>query len=236
MNKTLIVTGASRGIGFAILKKFASQGWNIAFCSKNQESLSKAKVALGTEFPHVKILAEVCDMSIQEEVLRFGQNCIESFEAITVLVNNAGLYTPGTISNKSYEDDLEGLMKTNLYSAYWLGKVIIPEMQKMKHGHIFNISSIAGLEAYPNGGSYAITKFALQGYTRTLREELKQEQIRVTGVYPGATYTDSWAGSELPKERFIQATDIAELIYTCQALSLSTVVEDIVIRPQLGDI
>jgi NADP-dependent 3-hydroxy acid dehydrogenase YdfG len=236
MTKTIVVTGASRGIGLAILKKFASEGWNIAFCSKNPESLEAAKNAIQSSNPKCTIFADVCDMSDKESVLSFGNKCIKAFETIDVLVNIAGFYTPGTISNDSYEDDLEGLMKTNLYSAYWLGKVIIPKMKRIKAGHIFTISSIAGMQAYPNGGSYAITKFALQGYIRTIREELKLDNIRVTGLYPGAVYTDSWQGTELPKSRFIASEDIADIIYSTYSLSPSAVVEDIVIRPQLGDI
>jgi NADP-dependent 3-hydroxy acid dehydrogenase YdfG len=92
------------------------------------------------------------------------------------------------------------------------------------------------MQAYPNGGSYAITKFALQGYIRTIREELKLDNIRVTGLYPGAVYTDSWQGTELSKSRFIASEDIADIIYSTYSLSPSAVVEDIVIRPQLGDI
>ena len=140
------------------------------------------------------------------------------------------------ISDEGFEDNLEELMKVNLYSAYWMGKRILPEMKKRNQGHIFNLVSIAGMQAYPNGGSYAITKFALQGYTRTLREELKKTNIKLTGVYPGATYTDSWAASDLPESRFIPTADIANIIYSSSQLSTASVIEDIVIRPQEGDI
>lgn len=236
MKKTVIVTGASRGIGFAISRKYASEGWNIAFCSKNKLSVDHAKTLIRNDYSDIKVLAMVCDMSRKEEVVQFGRTCLEEFSSIDILVNNAGIYIPGNIASADFQDDLEELMKVNLYSAYWLGKVIIPNMVGKGSGHIFNISSIAGLEAYPNGGSYAVTKFALTGYTRTIRQELKGSGVKVTGVFPGATYTDSWASSDLPESRFMKSEDIAEMIYATSQLSKSAVVEDIVLRPQLGDI
>ena len=90
--------------------------------------------------------------------------------------------------------------------------------------------------AYPQGGSYAISKFAMLGFSKCLREELKPHNIKVTAIMPGATLTDSWKGVELPEERFIPAEDIASIIYNTTLLSDRTVVEDIVIRPQLGDL
>jgi hypothetical protein len=90
--------------------------------------------------------------------------------------------------------------------------------------------------AYPQGGSYSISKYALLGFSKSLREELKSYNIKVTAVMPGATLTDSWKDSELPEERFIPAEDIASIIYNTTLLSDRTVVEDIIIRPQAGDI
>lgn len=236
MSKNIIVTGASRGIGKAILEKYASEGWNIAFNSIDTNSVQKTTEELKNKYPNIKIYSEACDMSIQKDVELFTNKVISALGHIDILVNNAGKYTPGTISEPNFEDRLEDMMKINLYSAYWIGKIIIPHMISRQNGHIFTISSIAGLQAYPNGGSYAITKFALQGYIRTLREELKSKNIKVTGVYPGATFTDSWAMSDLPAERFIKPEDIADSIYAISQLSVQTVVEDIIIRPQLGDI
>jgi hypothetical protein len=98
------------------------------------------------------------------------------------------------------------------------------------------MSSIAGLMAYPNGGAYNVSKHALTGYSKTLRDELKEFNIRVTTIYPGATLTDSWSGVDLPESRFMPPNDIAQSIWDVYQLSDRTVVEDIVLRPQLGDI
>lgn len=105
-----------------------------------------------------------------------------------------------------------------------------------KSGHIFSMGSVAGLTAYPNGGSYAVSKWAMLGMTKCLREELKPHQIKVTSILAGATYTASWEGVDLPIERFMKAEDVAESVWAAYNLSPQSVVEEIVIRPQLGDI
>jgi NADP-dependent 3-hydroxy acid dehydrogenase YdfG len=234
--KTIIVTGASRGIGKAIVEKYAQAGWQVVFCSKNEASVAKTLRELTNKYPNTHIIGKVCDMSQKTEVLEFATYCSSNYSNIQVLVNNAGVYIPGEISSGNYDDNLEELMQINLYSAYWMGKILIPYLEAKKNGYIVNISSIAGIQAYPNGGSYAVTKFALTGYTKTIREELKTKNIKVIGIYPGATYTDSWASSDLPAERFVAPQDVADIIYQSTKLSNSAVIEDIVIRPQLGDI
>jgi len=109
-------------------------------------------------------------------------------------------------------------------------------MKREKKGHIFNICSVASLKSYPNGGSYGISKYALLGFSENLREELMPDNIKVTAICPGATYTNSWAGAGLPKERFIQVEDIANTLWSAYVLSEQAVVETIVIRPLKGDL
>jgi short-subunit dehydrogenase len=109
-------------------------------------------------------------------------------------------------------------------------------MLKNKSGHIFNMSSIAALSAYHNGGSYSISKFALMGFSKNLREEMKSFNIKVTTVYPGAVYTDSWKNSGVEQERIMEADDIADMVYAASLLSPRACVEDIIIRPLKGDL
>jgi len=96
--------------------------------------------------------------------------------------------------------------------------------------------SVASLIAYPNGGSYSISKFALLGFSKVLREELKEFGIKVTSIMPGATWSNSWAGVDLPKDRLMMANDVAQVILSAIKMSDSAVIEDIVLRPQLGDL
>jgi short-subunit dehydrogenase len=128
------------------------------------------------------------------------------------------------------------MMGANLYSAYYTTRGLIASMKTRGQGHVFTLCSIASIKAYPNGGSYAISKFALLGLTKVLREELKPSGIRVTAVLPGATRTSSWDAVALPEERFMKPEDVADAVYGAYSLSPRSVVEEILIRPQLGDI
>jgi len=113
---------------------------------------------------------------------------------------------------------------------------LLPEMMAARSGHIFNMCSIASIKAYPNGGSYSLSKFALLGLSKNLREEMKQFNIKVTAIIPGAAYTDSWKTSGIHEERFMEINDVAKMVYAASQLSPQACVEEIVLRPQLGDI
>jgi len=112
----------------------------------------------------------------------------------------------------------------------------MPLIEKGPTGHVINMCSIASIQAYPAGGSYGISKFAMYGFSQNLREELKPTGIRVTSILPGATWTDSWSGSGVDPSRVMEANDIAEAVASTLRMSPGTVVEDIVLRPQLGDL
>jgi short-subunit dehydrogenase len=131
---------------------------------------------------------------------------------------------------------LEEMITTNLYSAYHLTRLFINQMMEQRSGHIFNICSIASLKAYDNGGSYSISKFALLGFSKNLREEMKPYGVKVTAVLPGATMSASWDGFNIEPNRIMEANDIAQMVYTASQLTPQAVVEDIVLRPQKGDL
>lgn len=228
-----VVTGSSRGIGRAIALKLAHDGFDLYCCSRNEESLAKLMEDIKAEVPECKLETRSCDVSEADEVKAMAASLQESARPVRVLVNNAGVFRPGNIADEE-EGCLELMLNTNLYSAYHLSRGLL---SLLKPGSdIINICSVASLKPYPGGGSYGISKYAMLGFSQNLREELKDAGIRVTAVMPGATLTDSWAGVELPEERFMPAEDVAEAVCNAIRLSPRTVVEDIVLRPQLGDI
>jgi short-subunit dehydrogenase len=235
MNKLIVVTGGTKGIGKAILEKFAANGFDVFTCSRSKDDLAVLSKTLGQKFPDCKIFTFVADLTKKAEVKEFAGQVILLNRPVDVLVNNAGYFIPGDIATEK-EGTLESMIESNLYSAYYTTREILPKIRGVKGGHIFNMCSIASIKAYPNGGSYAISKAALLGFSKCLREELKNDAIRVTSVLPGATLTASWEGSGLPEERFMKSEDVAETIYVAHALSERSVVEEILIRPQLGDI
>lgn len=231
----IVITGASRGIGKAIAAKFISGGWNAAICSLNADRINEAKEKLSALNPRAFILAEAFNAGNKSDVLAFAQKIKDNFDKVDVLINNAGIFVPGSIY-KEKDDALENTIAVNLYSAYHLTKALLPEMIRRQSGHIFNMCSTASLRAYPNGGSYSISKFALLGFSKNLREEMKPFGIKVTAVCPGPTLTDSWSGFEGPENRMMRPEDIADIIWTSYHLSPQTVTEDIILRPILGDI
>jgi NADP-dependent 3-hydroxy acid dehydrogenase YdfG len=109
-------------------------------------------------------------------------------------------------------------------------------MMERRSGHIFNMCSIASLHAYHNGGAYSISKYALHGFSKNLREEMKPHNIKVTAIHPGAVLTDSWGDYDNSSKRIMEADDIAKMVFAASQLSAAACVEDIVIRPQLGDL
>jgi len=235
MKKVAVVTGGTKGIGKAIIRKFAANGFDIVTCSRNSEDLQSLKNDVEREFTDIEVLTRKSDLSIKAEVNDFISFVLSKHSHIEVLVNNTGVFLPGEISSEP-EGRLETMINTNLYSAYRLTRGVLPQMIHDKRGHIFNICSIASIVPYANGGSYSITKYAMLGMTKVLREELKLKGIRVTAVLPGATYTASWEGAGIPEDRFMKSEDVAEMVYGTYALSGNSVVEEIVIRPQEGDI
>jgi short-subunit dehydrogenase len=235
MQKYILVTGGTKGIGRAIIEKFAAQGFHIITCARNEQDLQDLKIAIEQAFTFSKVEFLAADLGKETDREKFLQFVKKLNVRIEVLVNNTGIFLPGKITE---EDDLvlPQMIETNLYSAYFITKGIVPEMVKRRSGHVFNICSTASIMAYPNGGSYSITKFAMYGMTKVLREELKDHHVKVTAVLPGATYTASWEGVDLPEDRFIKADDVAESVYSAWSLSKSAVIEELLIRPQLGDI
>jgi short-subunit dehydrogenase len=231
----VVVTGGSRGLGWAIAKKFAAAGHELFLSSRDKRKLEKAADEIERAHPGAKIKFKAADISVKEEAIALGDWLLQQDVSPDVLVNNAGSFIPGSVHNEE-DGVLEKMIAVNLYSAYHLTRQLLPSMMQRKSGHIFNLCSIASLTAYENGGAYSISKFALLGFSKNLREELKSFNIKVTAILPGAVYTDSWAGSGVSESRIMEPADIAELVYACSLLSPQACVEELVVRPQLGDL
>jgi short-subunit dehydrogenase len=230
----IIITGAARGIGKAIAYAFAKENNTIMLCARNEKGLEETATEIRNTFPSCTVHTMVADLSDKVQVNNFAAWCI-TIATPDILINNAGGFTPGNILDEA-DGSLESMMNNNLYSAYNLTRKIAPAMVQNKSGHIFNICSIASLQAYNGGGSYGISKFAMNGFSQNLRHELKATGIKVTTVFPGAVFTDSWGDFDNSNNRIMEATDIASMILACTKLSAAAVPEEIVMRPQLGDL
>ena len=230
----IVITGASKGLGKAMAKQFAAEGHTLLLNARNEAALNTTMNELSKQFPLSLFHCCAADLSMKEQTQSFAEWCLQ-FGTTDIFINNAGQFLPGSVHNEE-DGVLEKMMETNVYSAYYLTRALLPKMMNNKSGHIFNICSIASIAAYENGGSYSISKFAMLGFNKNLREELKPYHIKVTAVLLGAAYTDSWIGSGVDEKRIMQAEDVAKMVFAAAQLSPQACVEEILIRPQLGDL
>ena len=231
----VIITGATKGIGKAILERFAAQGANIAFCARTASDVNTLQNQLQHQFPNQSFIGQAVDMSQKEAVKAFGQVIFDTWKKVDVLINNAGVYIEGWVTEEP-EGTLEKQIETNLYSAYYMTRVILPAMLPHQQGHIFNICSIASQMLYENAHSYSVSKFAMLGYSKALRKEVKDKGIKVTALLPGATWSAAWGNAPIPTERLMAATDIAEAVWSAYQMPPTAVIEEMILRPQLGDL
>jgi len=223
---SVLVTGASKGIGLAIAERFAREGARITGCAREVGSLSRA---------HPDWTCLPCDLSEKAQAQALAARVLADGGAPDLLVNNAGAYLPGSIGEEA-DGTFEAMIAVNVAGPYHLTRALLPAMIARGSGMVINVCSTASITPYVNGGSYGIAKHALHGFSRTLREELKPHGIRVVSLLPGATLTASWDGVDLPPGRLMPTEDIAEIAWTAWALSGRSVIEEVLVRPMLGDI
>ena len=221
----VVITGGSKGIGRALVNLFSSKDYTVYTTARDVGPVQDEK----------NVHAISADLSKKAEVLKFCDWIKTQTKTVDVLINNVGIYIPGTIADET-DEIFERQMAINLNCTYYMCKHMIPLMRSSEKAHIYNICSTASITPYPNGASYCISKYAQYGLTKVLREELKEEKIKVSAVLPGATLTDSWEGTDLPPSRFIKPSTVAQLIMTSYQIDDFSVMEEILIRPMEGDI
>ncbi|MFD1872569.1 SDR family oxidoreductase [Hymenobacter bucti] len=235
-SQLVVVTGGSQGIGRALVERFLRAGYAVATCARSAQGLAQLRAELPTAALG-QLHTHPADLGQWDDCQRFAGFVLSLGLPLAALINNAGAFAPGRLQDEPADGSrLRDMLGANLLSAYDVTRALLPAFTAQRNGHIFTICSTASLMAYPNGGSYGIAKFALLGFTKTLREELKTQNVRVTAVLPGATLTRSWDGVGEPPERFIRCEDVAEAVFSAFSLSPQAVVEELVIRPQLGDL
>jgi len=232
--KSILITGSTKGIGNAIASKFAANQYNLILIARSDKDLQDQKKNLLEQFD-IDILCISADMSEKKQVQKIVDQLRELNITPDIIVNNIGIYQPSTIFD---EDDIlmEKMMNINYYSGYYLTKTLLPSMLERNSGHIFSICSVANINPVKQAFAYTISKYAVYGFIKTLRESLVETEIKTTAIIPGSTLTDSWDGTTVESERFIMADDIAETIFMAANLSKGACLEEIIIRPQHGQI
>lgn len=230
-----IVTGATKGIGRAVVMHLAANNYNVALCARDEQQVKKLLEELSAKYPELRFYGMAADMENMSEVVNFAAFADKNLKSIDVLINNAGLFIPSALM-KEEETALERQMKVNVFTPHYLSKFFAEKMISKGGGYIINVCSIASVKPVISASSYSVTKMALLGLTKVLREELLPFGIKVTAILPGATLTDSWSGTSLPRERFVDPDDIAKSVISCLQMSAGANIDEIIIRPLKGDI
>lgn len=195
--KVALVTGGTRGIGFAIVQKFLDQGASVVLCGSRQETVDKAIAQLLEENPYNPVIGLCPDLNNPEEVAAAVAKTVETFGRLDILVNNAGVSARESIYDYKPEEFVK-IMNLNVTAVFNCAQAAAKVMKEQGGGVILNTSSMVSLYGQPSGVGYPASKFAVNGLTKSLARELGKDNIRVNAVAPGVTRTDMVAA--LPEE------------------------------------
>jgi NADP-dependent 3-hydroxy acid dehydrogenase YdfG len=231
----VLITGASQGIGAAIARTFAREirGVRLALVARNEKNL--ATVARACAKLGATAATFGCDVSDAAAVTAMAAAVKQRFGAVDVLINNAGKFAGAPFTELSVAD-FDRMIAANLRSVFLVSRALAPAMIRRKRGDFFNMSSIAALVAYPGGAGYSAAKAGVASLSKVMRAELREKGVRVCCVFPGATWSPSWEASGVKAERIMPAADVAQAFFDVYRLTRNTVVEEIVLRPQRGDL
>ena len=205
-NKVAIVTGGNRGIGRGIAEALAKEGMRVALTARTLEAAEKTAKEIGGS-----ARGYACDVRQWPQVQAVYAAVEKDFGGLDVLVNNAGVGVFGPIADLSVED-WHAVIETNVNGVFYCTKLAIPQMKKRGGGYIFNVSSLAGRNAFPMAGAYCASKHAVNGFSEVLFQEVRDDGIRVTYLMPGSVATDFGRGSAAKQDWALQAEDVGEMV------------------------
>jgi 3-oxoacyl-[acyl-carrier protein] reductase len=228
-NKVVIVTGGSKGIGFAIAQELLKQKANVFICGRDKFQLKRSLEMLSG---FGKVDGEICDIRSDEEVEGMFNECLRIFGGVDALINNAGVGIMGKTVEETTIDEFKFVLETNLFGVFYACKRAIPLIRERGEGHIINISSLAGQNAHPRMSSYNASKFALNGFTEAMMQEVRQDNIKVSLVCPGSVNT-TFANSEVTDEKAWQLMpeDVAEVVLDLLKSDARSLPSKVEIRP-----
>ncbi|MDB5279972.1 MAG: NAD(P)-dependent oxidoreductase [Ferruginibacter sp.] len=238
MNKIVLITGATSGIGEACARKFASAGYSLIITGRRTERLEKLKASLETEYP-TEVISLTFDVQDRLAVNEAIEGLSAPWKQIDILINNAGLAAGRDLFEDADMDDWETMLNTNVHGLLYVSKAVLPFMIARKSGHIINMGSIAGKEVYEKGNVYCASKFAVDAINRGMRIDLLKHNIKVTAIHPGAVETEfalvRFKGDEEKAAATytgitpLTAGDIADTIFYCAGLPAHVCINDLII-------
>ena len=227
-----VVTGAGRGIGVAIAQKLAELGATTVVCGRTRAPLDSTVSAIKQAGRHAEAIA--CDVADLASVEALAQDVERRFRRVDILVNNAGIGGFGGPLHELPPESWDQVLNTNLRGVYYGIRSFAPIMIRAGHGHIINISSLAGKNALPNGAAYAASKWGLNGLTYSVAEELRGHNIRVSVVCPGSVDTELSPHAGKDHSRMLQPTDVAHAVAMLVTQAPQSFASEILLRPTLN--
>jgi 3-hydroxy acid dehydrogenase/malonic semialdehyde reductase len=234
------ITGATSGIGEACAKKFAAMGWDLIITGRRKEKLEELQSQIKEQYS-VNVFIQCYDVRYLEDVQKSISSLVEHWSKIDVLINNAGLAVGRGPFQEGIYDDWERMIDTNLKGLIYVSRELTPIMIKNGKGHIINIASLAGIEAYGGGNVYCATKHGVRALSRSMRIDLVQHGIKVSLVSPGAVDTEfsivRYKGNqELAEKTYdgfepLKGEDIAESVFFIASQPKHVNIEEIFILP-----
>ena len=226
--KAALVTGASRGIGYAIAERLAALGASVAICSRNREHLETAAAQIRAD--GATIVAFPCDVTRADALAALARQTTEALGPVDILVNNAGIGRFGEFHTLS-EVDYDAVLDTNLKSVFLLSREIATSMIARRSGHIINIASLAGKNAFPGGGIYCASKWGLLGLKYCMAEELRAHGIRVAAICPGTVATEFSPHENKTASKMLQPSDVAHAVGALLTQAPQSFISEILLRP-----
>lgn len=240
MNKTVLITGATSGIGKACAEQFAAANYNLIITGRRKDRLDALAAGLQAT-GNIQVLPLCFDVQDKEAVFSILGNLPEEWRKIDVLINNAGL----ALGRDSFEEadlqDWETMLNTNVHGLLYVTRAVLPFMTARKEGHIINMGSVAGKDVYEKGNAYCGSKFAVDALSKAMRIDLLRHNIKVTAIHPGAVETEfSMVRFKGDKEKAdatykgmvpLTGSDIADIIFYCATLPPHVCINDLTVTP-----
>ena len=227
--KTAVVTGGSKGIGYAIAGQLAKLGANVFICARDKGELKRAIDDLSRIG---RVEGEVCDVRSEEQVKMLLDECVRVFGGLDILVNNAGMGVFGKTVEEMSPDEFRQTLETNLFGVFYACHYAVPMMKERGGGYIINISSLAGQNPHPKMAAYNASKFGLNGFTEAMMQEVRQQNIKVSYICPGSVNT--YFGGDSPSDEQawqLQPSDIADMVVDLLNMDKRALPSKIEIRP-----
>jgi NAD(P)-dependent dehydrogenase (short-subunit alcohol dehydrogenase family) len=228
-DKVAIVSGGTKGIGFAIAETLVKKGAKVFICGRNKKDLRYALDDLSSQGD---ISGEMCDVRSEEQVRQMVAECERVYGGVDILVNNAGIGIFGKTVEELTGEEFQQVVETNLLGVFYACHYAIPIMKRRGGGYIINISSLAGQNAHPKMAAYNASKFGLNGFSESLMQEVRQDDIKVSYVCPGSVNT--YFGGDVPREANawqLQPGDIAQTVLNLLEMDPRALPSKVEIRP-----